>query len=76
VAFFTSAVLRSESKDPSDYAVNNPNKMIRMLLGAEAGDVIRYFNKDGKREGGFSLNARNQHVQIQRNAHGYNQGYT
>jgi hypothetical protein len=57
VAFFTSSVLRSESKDPSNYAVNNPNKMIGMLLGAKAGDVIRYFKTDGKRGGGVSLNA-------------------
>ena len=57
VAFFTSSVLRSESKDPSNYAVANPNKMIGMLLGAKAGNVIRYFKTDGKRGGGVSLNA-------------------
>ena len=56
VAFFTSSVLRSESKDPSNYAVTNPNKMIGMLLRAKAGNVIRYFKTDGKR-GGVSLNA-------------------
>ena len=57
MAFFASLVLRRESKDPSGYAVNNPNKMIRMLLGAKAGDVIWwYFKTDGKR-GGVSLNA-------------------
>ena len=30
------------SKDPADYAVNNPNKKIGMLLGATACDVIWY----------------------------------
>jgi DNA polymerase, archaea type len=34
------------AKDPSDYAVNNPNKKIGMLLGAKAGDVIWYFKTD------------------------------
>jgi hypothetical protein len=28
------------AKSPSDYAVNNPNKKIGMLLGAKAGDLI------------------------------------
>jgi hypothetical protein len=44
-------VLRSESKDPSDYAVNNPNKKIGMLLGAKAGDVIGTSRRMGKEEG-------------------------
>jgi hypothetical protein len=34
------------AKDPSDYAVNNPNKKIGMLLGAKAGDVIWYYKTD------------------------------
>jgi DNA polymerase I len=34
------------AKDPADYAVNNPNKKIGMLLGAKAGDVICYFKTD------------------------------
>jgi hypothetical protein len=34
------------SKDPTDYAVNNPSKKIGMLLGAMAGDVIWYFKTD------------------------------
>jgi hypothetical protein len=31
------------AKDPVDYAVNNHNKKIRMLVGAKAGDVIWHF---------------------------------
>jgi DNA polymerase I len=34
------------SKDPADYAVNNPNKKIGALLGAKAGDVVWYYNTD------------------------------
>jgi DNA polymerase elongation subunit (family B) len=34
------------AKDPADYAVNNPNKKIGMLLGAKAGDVIWYYKTD------------------------------
>jgi hypothetical protein len=34
------------AKDLLDYAVNNPNKKIGMLLGAKAGDVIWYFKTD------------------------------
>lgn len=49
------------AKNPSDYAVNNPNKKIGMLLGAKAGDVIWYFktNDDGsdkKKKAGVSIN--------------------
>jgi DNA polymerase I len=38
------------AKDPEDYAVNNPNKKIGMLLDAKAGDVIEYFKTDDKKE--------------------------
>lgn len=34
------------AKDPADYAVNNPNIKIGMLLEAKAGDVIWYFKTD------------------------------
>jgi hypothetical protein len=34
------------AKDPEDYAVNNLNKKIGMLLGAKAGDVLWYFKTD------------------------------
>jgi DNA polymerase elongation subunit (family B) len=34
------------TKDPTDYAVNNPNKKIGILLGAKAGDIIWYFKTD------------------------------
>src|SRR5215216_4913754 len=45
------------AKDPVDYAVNNPNKKVGMLLGAKAGDVIWYFKTDGdKKEGRVSIN--------------------
>jgi DNA polymerase, archaea type len=46
------------TKDPEDYAVNNPNKKIGMLLGAKAGDVIWYFKTDGsnKKKTGVSIN--------------------
>jgi DNA polymerase I len=37
-------------KNPEDYAVNNPNKKIGILLGAKAGDVIEYFKTDDKNE--------------------------
>jgi DNA polymerase elongation subunit (family B) len=37
------------AKNPEDYAVNNPNKKIGMLLGAKAGDVIWYFKTDRKK---------------------------
>jgi len=37
------------AKDPADYAVNNPNKNIGMLLRAKAGIVIRYFKTDEKK---------------------------
>jgi DNA polymerase, archaea type len=43
------------AKNPEDYAVNNPNKKIGMLLGAKAGDVIWYFKTDSK-EGGVTIN--------------------
>jgi DNA polymerase I len=39
------------SKDPADYAVNNPSKKIGALLGAKAGDVIWYFKTDDKKAG-------------------------
>jgi DNA polymerase I len=39
------------AKDPEDYAINNPNKKIGMLLGAKAGDVIEYFKTDDKKAG-------------------------
>jgi hypothetical protein len=39
------------AKDPADYAVNNPNKKIGMLLRAKAGDVIWYFKTDDKKAG-------------------------
>jgi len=38
------------SKDPKQYAVNNPQKKIGLLLNAKAGDVIEYYksnNTDG-----------------------------
>jgi DNA adenine methylase Dam len=44
------------AKDPADYAVNNPNKKIGMLLGAKAGDVIWYFKTDGKKGGSVTIN--------------------
>jgi DNA polymerase elongation subunit (family B) len=34
------------AKDPVNYAVNNPNKKIGMLLGARAGDIISYYKTD------------------------------
>jgi DNA polymerase elongation subunit (family B) len=34
------------AKDPADYAVNNPNKMIGQLMRAKAGDVIWYYKTD------------------------------
>jgi hypothetical protein len=34
------------AKDPTDYAVNHPNKKIGMLLGAKAGDVTVLQDKD------------------------------
>jgi DNA polymerase elongation subunit (family B) len=34
------------AKNPEDYAVNNPNKKIGILLGAKAGNVIWYFKSD------------------------------
>jgi DNA polymerase I len=40
------------AKNPADYAVNNPNKKIGMLLGAKAGDLIWYY-KTGR---GVSIN--------------------
>jgi DNA adenine methylase Dam len=43
------------AKDPVDYAVNNPNKKIGMLLGAKAGDIIWYYKTDGKK-GGVTIN--------------------
>src|SRR5919109_1000941 len=43
------------SKHPDEYAVNNPNKKIGMLLGAKAGDVIWYFKTDDKK-GGVTIN--------------------
>jgi DNA polymerase elongation subunit (family B) len=43
------------AKNPEDYAVNNPNKKIGMLLGAKAGDVIWYFKTDRKK-GGVTTN--------------------
>ena len=36
------------AKRPSNYAINNPNKKIGMLLGAKAGHVLWYFKIDGK----------------------------
>jgi DNA polymerase I len=47
------------SKDPADYAVNNLNKKIGMLLGARAGDIIWYFKTDSgdkKKKTGISTN--------------------
>jgi hypothetical protein len=40
------------AKDPDDYAVNNPNKKIGLLLGAKVGDVIWYYKTDD----GVSIN--------------------
>jgi DNA polymerase elongation subunit (family B) len=34
------------SKDPKQYAVNNPQKKIGLLLNAKAGDVIEYYKSD------------------------------
>ncbi len=45
------------AKDPEDYAVNNPNKKIGMLLGVKAGDVIWYYKTDDKKKGGTSINS-------------------
>lgn len=39
------------TKNPEDYAVNNPNKKIGTLLGAKGGDVISYFKTDNKKQG-------------------------
>jgi DNA polymerase, archaea type len=44
------------AKNPEDYAVNNPNKKVGMLLGAKAGDVIWYFKTDGKKGGSVTIN--------------------
>jgi DNA polymerase, archaea type len=47
------------AKNPEDYAVNNPNKKIGILLGAKAGDVIWYFKTDGddkKKKASVSIN--------------------
>jgi DNA polymerase, archaea type len=47
------------AKDPADYAVNNPNKKIGILLGAKAGDIIWYFKMDDgsdKKKAGVSIN--------------------
>lgn len=47
------------AKDPSEYAVDNPNKKTGLLLGAKAGDVIWYFKTDGidkKKKAGVSIN--------------------
>lgn len=47
------------AKDPADYAINNPNKKIGILLGAKAGDVIWYYKTDGddkKKKAGVSIN--------------------
>ena len=46
------------AKDPADYAVNNPNKKIGMLLGAKAGDVIWYYKtaSSDKKKAGISIN--------------------
>jgi DNA polymerase I len=41
------------AKDTADYAVNNPNKKIGMLLGAKAGDIIWYYKTDK----GVSINS-------------------
>jgi DNA polymerase elongation subunit (family B) len=38
------------TRNPEDYAVNNPNKKIGTLLGARAGEVIAYFKTDDKKE--------------------------
>jgi DNA polymerase elongation subunit (family B) len=43
------------AKNPEEYAINNPNKKIGMLLGAKAGDVIWYFKTDRKK-GGVTTN--------------------
>jgi hypothetical protein len=40
------------AKDPADYAVNNPNKKVGILLGAKAGDVIRYYKPEGDKKRG------------------------
>jgi DNA polymerase I len=34
------------AKDPADYAVNNPNKKIGILLGAKAGEIVWYYKAD------------------------------
>jgi DNA polymerase, archaea type len=39
------------TKNPEDYAVNNPNKKIGTLLDTKAGDVIWYFKTDDKKAG-------------------------
>jgi DNA polymerase elongation subunit (family B) len=50
------------AKNPADYAVNNPNKKIGILLGAKAGDVIWYYKTDDKMKGRISIN--NQDISI------------
>jgi hypothetical protein len=35
-----------QKKNPADYAVNNTNKKIGMLLEVKVGDVIWYFKTD------------------------------
>jgi hypothetical protein len=39
-------------KNPADYAVNNSNKKIGLLLGAKPGDIICYYETDK----GISIN--------------------
>ena len=41
------------AKDPADYALNNPNKKIGMLLGTRPGDVTWYYKTDDKRKEEF-----------------------
>jgi DNA polymerase, archaea type len=43
------------TKNPEDYAVNNPNKKIGTLLGSKAGDVIWYFKTDDKKKASVSI---------------------
>jgi DNA polymerase elongation subunit (family B) len=43
------------SKDPKQYAVNNPKKKIGLLLNAKAGDVIEYYKSDNT--DGISINS-------------------
>lgn len=52
------------SKDPADYAVNNPNKKIGTLLGARARDIIWYFKTGDKKKAIRHVHLRNAFYDI------------